>query len=325
MAAASAMSPDSGFSQNTGIPASTPALISWVWALVAAAMMIASTPLLIRLSGLSAASAPTFSATVLVTAGTKSVTTRESTLGQCGQGVGVKRADPAEPDQAEAHDALLLEMCCAVTLVSGGVGHPEAADDVLVPVDDRPGDDAAAVGQQEDDEVGDLVGLAEFAHRQGGAGRGLPVSAGTLGAASPRTAAASALGLVLAVGGRPAHVQAVDPDPVPAVGVGGVLGQPGQPGLRRDVGREKRLAAVGVDGDDVDDAARFAAPLHVGDRRLHEEERGPQVHRDVLVEQFRGGVQHAAAGGQPGRVDQASIRPYRWIVAATEACAAPRR
>ena len=51
MATASARSPDSGFSQNTGMPASTPARISWVWALVAAAMTIPSTPLLIRLSG----------------------------------------------------------------------------------------------------------------------------------------------------------------------------------------------------------------------------------------------------------------------------------
>ena len=34
--------------------------------------------------------------------------------GQRGQGIGVKCADPAEPDQAETHDALLLEKCCAV-------------------------------------------------------------------------------------------------------------------------------------------------------------------------------------------------------------------
>ena len=83
------------------------------------------------------------------------------------------------------------------------------------------------------------------------------------------------------------------------------LVKPGEPRLRGDVGREERLAAVGVDGDDVDDGARFAPLPHVGDRCLHQEERGPQVHRDVLVEQLRGGVQHGAAGGQPGRVDQA--------------------
>ena len=73
MATASARSPDSGFSQNTGIPASTPALISSVWALVAAAMTIASTPLLIRLSGESAAS--------------RADPLRDR-LGDCGDGIG---------------------------------------------------------------------------------------------------------------------------------------------------------------------------------------------------------------------------------------------
>ena len=52
-----------------------------------------------------------------------------------------------------------------------------------------------------------------------------------------------------------------------------------------------------------------AALPHVGDGGLHQEERGPQVDRDVLVEQFRGGVQQGAAGGQPGGVDQAVDPP----------------
>ena len=81
--------------------------------------------------------------------------------------------------------------------------------------------------------------------------------------------------------------------------------KPAEPGLRGDVRRQERLAAVGVNGDDVDDGARFAPLPHVGDRCLHQEERSAQVHRDVLVEQLRGGVQHGAPGGQPGRVDQA--------------------
>ena len=42
----------------------------------------------------------------------------------------------------------------------------EAADDALVPVDHRAGDDAASVGQEEHDELGDLVRLSELAHRQ---------------------------------------------------------------------------------------------------------------------------------------------------------------
>ena len=43
----SSTTPESGFSQNTGMPAPTPAVISAVWASVAAATTIPSTPLLI--------------------------------------------------------------------------------------------------------------------------------------------------------------------------------------------------------------------------------------------------------------------------------------
>src|SRR6185312_4914261 len=50
-----------------------------------------------------------------------------------------------------------------------------AADDGLVPLDDRTGDDAAADGEQEDGEVGDLVDLAELAHRHGCRGLRPPV------------------------------------------------------------------------------------------------------------------------------------------------------
>jgi hypothetical protein len=39
-------------------------------------------------------------------------------------------------------------------------------------------------------------------------------------------------------------------------------------------------------------------------RRLHQEERGPEVDRDVAIEQFLGGVQQGTAGGQSGGVDQ---------------------
>ena len=71
-------------------------------------MTMPSTPLLISASGESAASAPNRSATDAVTAGTASVTTRESTAVEVGQGVGVERADPAESDQTETHGGLLL-------------------------------------------------------------------------------------------------------------------------------------------------------------------------------------------------------------------------
>ena len=106
MATASAMSPDSGFSQKTGMPASTPARISWVWALVAAAMTIPSTPLAISASGESATSAPNRSATAAVTAGTSIGDDQGVDAGEVGQGVGVERADPAESDQAETHGFL---------------------------------------------------------------------------------------------------------------------------------------------------------------------------------------------------------------------------
>jgi hypothetical protein len=51
--------------------------------------------------------------------------------------------------------------------------------------------------------------------------------------------------------------------------------------------------------------AWLPARHHVAHRRLHEEERRPQVDRHVGVEELRGGVDQRAAAGESRRVDQA--------------------
>ena len=84
-----------------------------------------------------------------------------------------------------------------------------------------------------------------------------------------------------------------------------VLGEADEPGLRCGVRGQVRLPAVRRHGDHVDDRAGLAAADHVGHRRLHEEERRPQVHRDVAVEQLRRGVQERPAVGPAGRVHEA--------------------
>src|SRR5690606_11723870 len=114
-----------------------------------------------------------------------------------------------------------------------------------------------------------------------------------------------ALGGVLALGPGPADVEAVDPDPVPAVGVGGVAGQAGQTGLGRDVGGEVGRAAEFGDRDDVDDRAGRLAAQHVLHGGPHGEEGAAQVDRDVPVEHLGGRVEQGAAVGEPGRVHQA--------------------
>ncbi|CAL9319965.1 hypothetical protein SUDANB135_06056 [Streptomyces sp. SudanB135_2055] len=143
---------------------------------------------------------------------------------------------------------------------------------------------------------GRLVRLPEPAHRQPCGGPLAPVVPG---------AVEGPLGGVLALGRRPADVQAVDPHPVEAVGVRGVAGQAHQAGLGGDVRCQERLPAVRRRRDDVDDGAGRAPAHHVRDRRLHREERRPEVDRDVLVEQLGRGVQQRPPGRQPRRVDQA--------------------
>src|SRR5215216_5377507 len=252
-----------GFSQKTGRPASTAARMSGGWASVAAATTTPSTPAASSAAGPWAGSAPMRPATSAVTAGTASVTTRESTTGRSVR-VWAWNA-PIRPSPIRPRRM-------------GGLLSVQTAEDVLVPVDDRPGDDAAAVRQQEHHEVGDLVDLAELAHREL---LGRPLPPGVVGGME------GPLGGVLALGLGPADVEAVDADAVPAVGVGGVAGQAGQAGLGGDVGGQVGLTAQLGGGDDVDDRAGRLAGHHVLDGRLHQEERCPQVDRHVGVEELR--------------------------------------
>src|SRR5262245_49919488 len=182
-----------GFSQNTGRPASTAARMSSGWASVAAATTTPSTPAASSAAGVSAGLAPSRAATSPVRAGTASVTTSESTTGRSVRGWAWNapiRPSPIRPRR-------MVEGLLSV----------QTAEDVLVPVDHRSGDDAAAVREQEDHEVGDLVDLAQLAHGEG-PGRPLPpaVVGGMVGA----------LGGVLTLGLGPADVEAVDADAVPA-------------------------------------------------------------------------------------------------------------
>ena len=93
---------------------------------------------------------------------------------------------------------------------------------VLIPVDDRAGHDAAAVGEQEDDEVGDLVDLPHLSHRQLAVGGVEPTVVGVV---------ELALDGVFAFGLGPADVDAVDPDLVPAVGERALRVRPASPAL----------------------------------------------------------------------------------------------
>src|SRR5918992_2454706 len=254
---ASAALPATGFSQKTGSPASTAARMSAEWASVAAAMTTPSTPAASRASGESTACAPTRSATCLVTAGTASVTTSESTTGRP-VSVSAWNAPilPSPMRPRRMVGSLFVGRCfraiswCVAVDWAGWSRSARcsvvAAEDVLVPVEHRARDDTAAVGQEKDHEVSDLVDLAELAHGQG-LGSLLPpaVVGGVEGA----------LGGVLALGLRPADVQAVDADAVPAVRVSGVAGQAGEARLGCDVRREVGLPSELGGGDDVDDVA----------------------------------------------------------------------
>src|SRR5689334_17394835 len=135
-----------GFSQNTGTPASAAATMSSGWASVAAATTTPSTPEARSFSGVSAASTSYLCTIVLTAAGTASVTTSEVTVGS---------ADSVPAWKAPIRPRPIKPILMATPLSRRG-GSVRAADDELVPVDDGPGDDATAVGEQEDDEVGDL-------------------------------------------------------------------------------------------------------------------------------------------------------------------------
>ena len=167
---------------------------------------------------------------------------------------------------------------------------------VLVPVDDRAGDDPAPVGQQEHDEVGDLVDLTELAQRKSFGRIGEPAVVGFV---------ELSLDLVLALGLGPTDVESVDSNLVPTVREGGVAGQAGEAGLGGHVRRQVRLTPVRGHGDDVDNRARLASLGHVPHGRLHGEERCTKVDGDVLLEHFGARVEQSAARRQPRRVDEA--------------------
>jgi hypothetical protein len=162
---------------------------------------------------------------------------------------------------------------------------------ILIPVDDRAGHHAAAVGEQKDDKVGDLVDLAHFPHRQLAVGGVEPAVVGIV---------ELPLDCVFAFGLSPADVDTVDADLVPAVRERGVTGQTSEPGLCCGVRAEVRLTPMLGHGDDVDDRARLSAAQHIRDRSLHREERRPQVDRQVLIEKLDRSVQQRAASSETG-------------------------
>ena len=86
---------------------------------------------------------------------------------------------------------------------------------ILIPVDDGAGHDAAAVGEQEDDKVGDLVDLAHFSHRQLAVGGVEPAVVGIV---------ELPLDCVFTLGLSPADIDTVDADLVPTVSERGVTG-----------------------------------------------------------------------------------------------------
>ena len=109
---------------------------------------------------------------------------------------------------------------------------------------------------------------------------------------------------VLALGRRPADVQAVDADAVGLQLVAGVAREGRQRGLRRRVAREHRLAAVAGHRDDVDDAAAAAGAAHEARRLLHEQERRAGVDREEPVPQLGARVIERAAVAQARGVDE---------------------
>ena len=109
---------------------------------------------------------------------------------------------------------------------------------------------------------------------------------------------------LLAVGGDPAHVDAVDLDAVALVGVGGVPGERRQRALGRRVDGELGRAAVGVHRQDVDDRPAFAPLAHGADRSLHQEEGGAGVDVEEPGPDAGIGVEEGGAVGQAGGIDE---------------------
>ena len=119
---------------------------------------------------------------------------------------------------------------------------------------------------------------------------------------------------VLARRVHPAEIEPVDADAPRHQREGGVLGQRRERALRDAVGREERLAAMRRHRLDVDHRACDLLAPHDGGGILQQEERRAQVDRHHALEQFGRGVEHRAAVGDAGGVDQrvdAAERPCR--------------
>ncbi len=108
---------------------------------------------------------------------------------------------------------------------------------------------------------------------------------------------------MLALGGRPPDVEAVDADAVGLERVAGVAGERHQRALGGRVGGQHGLAPVAGHRDDVHHAAA-AGPAHQPRRLLREQERRARVDREQPVPQLDAGVVHATPGAQAGGVDE---------------------
>ena len=275
-----------GFSQNTGTPASAAATTSSGCASVAAATTTPSTPEASSSSGVAAASTPNRSTTERMAAGTASVTTSEVTdesLDSVSAWKAPIRPSPIKPifmaaprwkrkDQSEP----------PMTAWSQSMIEP-----VTTPLrSDKRKTTKSAISSTWPN---------------------LPM--GTDAAAFARQSSSASwncrCGSVLALRVGPADVKAVDADAVPPVRVCGVARRSGEPGFGCDVRGEVGLTAELGDRDDVDDCPGRLAADHVSDDSLHREVRAAQIHRDVRVEQFGRRVEQRAARGQASRVDQA--------------------
>ena len=133
-----------------------------------------------------------------------------------------------------------------------------------------------------------------------------PEGAARVGPVEPGLALAERDGLHVPLGRGvgPAHVDAVHPDPVEAMGEGRVLGQQGERRLGRGIDRELRRAPVHVDGQDVDDGARRLALAQVIDHALHQPERRLGVDGVEPVPQVGRGTGDRAPVGEARRIDE---------------------
>ena len=109
---------------------------------------------------------------------------------------------------------------------------------------------------------------------------------------------------VLARRRHPADVEAVDADAEFEQRVGDVAGQDGERALRRAIGGDERLPAMGRHRLDVDDRAGDLLPPHDPHRLLDEKERRAHVDVENLVIALLGGVEDVAPVGQRGGVDE---------------------